>query len=299
MLANTLQMGWNFWNGFNCNVNYTVIEAQANAIATSGLKDAGYHYVMLDDCWQDMNREGEDMTIRADRKRFPNGLKPVSDMIHNLGLKFGIYSSAGALTCQKRPGSLGHEKSDAKEYADWGVDYLKYDNCYNRGVAALDRYTAMKDAIAETGREMFYSICNWGNEGISMWGKTVAQSWRTTIDIHTGSNGAAQWQSMKSNFLTNMASADQAGKGGWNDPDMLLVGLGQLTAQEEATHFALWCFAKAPLIIGADLSKLDASSESMKLLMNKNLIAVNKDRLGNQAKCVQGCGEVPSILHIY
>jgi len=131
--------------------------------------------------------------IQADSTKFPDGMKAVADHTHDAGLKFGIYSSAGSMTCQKFPGGLGHEMEDAKQYADWGVDYLKYDNCYNEGVSAYTRYTAMADALKSTGRDIFYSICNWGNERISEWGNTIANSWRTTQDIEIYSSPTNQW----------------------------------------------------------------------------------------------------------
>ena len=225
-------------------------------------------------------------------------MEDVAEDIHAYGLKFGIYSSAGKYTCQRRPGSLGFEMQDAAAYSRWGVDYLKYDNCYNEGVAAIDRYTNMKNAITATGRDMFYSLCNWGNEGVAMWGKTIANSWRTTIDITTSMDAGSQWQSMKANYLVNIASAANAGQGGWNDPDLLLVGLGALTEDEERTHFALWSFAKAPLIISADLATI--SDSSLAILKNKEMIAINQDRLANQATCVQGCDPAsPSSQHVY
>lgn len=163
----------------------------------------------------------------ADPVNFKDGMKSVGDYIHSKGLKFGIYSSAGIKTCQGRAGSLGYEMHDAKNYSDWGVDYLKYDNCFNQGVAAIDRYTAMSDALKATGRDIFYSICNWGNEQVSKWGASIANSWRTTIDIESGTQNA--WQSVKSNFLINNLSASSAGQGHWNDPDMLVIGNDILT----------------------------------------------------------------------
>lgn len=190
---------------------------------------------------------------------------------------------------------------DAQTYADWTVDYLKYDNCYNEGVDGKMRYTAMSDAIAATGRSIFYSICNWGNDNISQWGSSIAQSWRTTQDIAIYNSPSNQWQQLKANFLQNMMSADQAGAGGWNDPDMLQVGNNLLTIEEEKTHFALWAYSKAPLIIGANLDKFDTMHpESLAILKNEALIKINQDRLGNQAKCVQGCDpKAPSSLHVY
>lgn len=172
-------MGWNSWNGYFCNINSTIIKNNADQLKSLGLSDLGYKYVIIDDCWQDVNRDKNGF-ITPDHKKFPDGMKAVGDYIHSKMLKFGIYSSAGTKTCGKRPGSLGFETQDAGNYTMWGVDYLKYDNCYNAGVPAFDRYSAMGNALKKTGRQIFYSLCNWGNEDVATWGKTVAHSWRTT-----------------------------------------------------------------------------------------------------------------------
>jgi alpha-galactosidase len=158
--------------------------------------------------------------IQPDPVKFPD-MKGLGDYIHGKNLKFGIYSSAGTKTCGGYPGSLGYEMWDAANYSQWGVDYLKYDNCYNQGISAKIRYTDMANAIQATGRDMFYSICNWGNEQIATWGRTIAQSWRTTQDIEVYSSNTNQWQQVKANFLRNQLSAANASPGGWNDPDML------------------------------------------------------------------------------
>lgn len=188
-----------------------------------------------------------------DPVHFKDGIKPIADYVHDKGLKFGLYSSAGTKTCAGRAGSLGYETQDANDYASWGVDYLKYDNCYNKGVNATKRYKDMGDALKATGREIFYSLCNWGNENVTDWAYTTSNSWRTTQDISLGVNA---WQSMKSNFLKNLKSAKMAGPGHWNDPDMLQIGNNLFSYAEEQTHFALWAFSKAPLIIGADLRNM-------------------------------------------
>ena len=194
-------------------------------------------------------------------------MKPVGDYIHDLGLKFGIYSSAGTQTCAGRMGSLYHEETDAADFASWGVDYLKYDNCFNDSVPAITRYPAMRDALAKTGRPIFYSLCNWGEEHTWQWAPGTGNSWRTTQDIFDG------WASIEYNFKESQKHFEVAGPGGWNDPDMLEIGNGGLTINEEKTHFALWAFAKAPLIIGCDLTTV--RSESLEILKNKNIIAIN------------------------
>lgn len=177
-------------------------------------------------------------------------MKAVGDYLHSKNLKFGIYSSAGTMTCQERAGSLDYEDIDAADYASWGVDYLKYDNCFSQMRPAVDRYTKMRDALANTGRPIYYSICNWGHDETWKWARDIGNSWRTTTDIIN------EWGSIKANFIQNAFHPEIAGPGGWNDPDMLEIGNGGLTLTEEKTHFALWCFARAPLILGNDLSTM-------------------------------------------
>lgn len=182
-------------------------------------------------------------------------MKHLADYVHSKGLLFGLYSSAGILTCQARAGSLDHEHQDAMDYASWGVDYLKYDNCGSWGRPAIERYTAMRDALNQTGRPIFYSICNWGDEQTATWAPKTGNSWRTTTDIDNS------FTSMMNNFFRNNLDRYAAGPGGWNDPDMLEVGVHNqdgygMTIDEEKTHFALWAIMKAPLIIGADLRNI-------------------------------------------
>lgn len=205
-------------------------------------------------------------------------MKALGDYIHGLGLKFGIYSSAGNYTCEWRAGSLYYEDVDAADFASWGVDYLKYDNCFNEGVPAQVRYPKMRDALNKTGRPIYYSICNWGEEDIAVWGNTTGNSWRTTGDI------ANFWFFVEYNFYGNGEYPESAGPGGWNDPDMLEVGNNGLTTTEERTHFALWAVVKSPLIIGCDLTTV--SNTSLSILKADLLIKANQDSLGNQARCV-------------
>jgi alpha-galactosidase len=199
-------------------------------------------------------------------------MKGMGDYIHSKGLKFGIYSSAGVWTCEGKAGSLNYEDVDAKDFASWGVDYLKYDNCFNEGVLAIIRYPAMRDALNKTGRPIFYSICNWGEENVGLWGNTTGNSWRTTPDILNS------WFSLEYNFYGNGEYPESAGPGGWNDPDMLEIGNGGMTTDEERSHFALWSVIKAPLIIGCDLEKV--SNTSLSILKSQLLIKVNQDALG-------------------
>ena len=271
-LGLTPQMGWNTWNKFACKINETLIYQSIDALISSGLKDLGYEYMNLDDCWQ-ISRD-ENKTIVPDPKTFPNGIKPLADYAHSKGLKLGVYSDGGNYTCQLRPGGYGYEEIDAKTYAEWGVDYLKYDNCFNGGISSKIRYPRMTDALMKQDRPIFYSICQWGEEDIPTWGKEFGNSWRTTLDI------SDNWISMINIIDKNNQWYQYAGPGGWNDPDMLEVGNGGMTNIEYRTHYSLWAISKAPLIIGCDLVNMD--NETFKILSNKEVIEINQDKLGEQ-----------------
>ncbi len=277
-LGLTPQMGWNTWNKFACNINETLIYQSIDALNKSGLIELGYNYMNLDDCWQISRDEENNNTIVVD-PHFPNGLKPLIDYAHSKGLKFGLYSDAGYYTCQLRPGGYGYEEIDAKTYADWGVDYLKYDNCMNGGISSKIRYPRMRDALLKQDRQIFYSICQWGEEDIPTWGKDVGNSWRTTQDI------ADTWKSMINIIDKNNKWYEYAGPGGWNDPDMLEVGNGGMTTTEYRTHFSLWAISKAPLLIGCDVTKM--SQDTWDILTNKEVIAVNQDKLGEQGRKIK------------
>ena len=175
-------MGWNTWNKFACNITEDLIKKSADRMVELGLDKLGYKYVNIDDCWMLKERDAQGHMI-PDPEAFPSGMKDLGDYIHSQGLKYGIYSSAGIYTCQERAGSLGNEVIDAQDWADWGVDYLKYDNCFNEKVPARERYPAMRDALLKTGRDIFYSVCNWGFEETWKWGPETGNSWRTTMDI--------------------------------------------------------------------------------------------------------------------
>uniref|UniRef100_A0A0D9X2Y2 Alpha-galactosidase n=1 Tax=Leersia perrieri TaxID=77586 RepID=A0A0D9X2Y2_9ORYZ len=224
-LALTPQMGWNSWNFFACNINETVIRATADALVSTGLADLGYNYVNIDDCWSNVKRGNKDQLL-PDPKTFSSGIKALADYVHGKGLKLGIYSDAGIFTCQVRPGSLHHEKDDAAIFASWGVDYLKYDNCYNLGIKPKERYPPMRDALNSTGRQIFYSLCEWGQDDPALWAGKVGNSWRTTDDIQD------TWKSMTDIADKNNKWASYAGPGGWNDPDMLEVGNGGMNFAE-------------------------------------------------------------------
>ncbi|MGP4005925.1 NPCBM/NEW2 domain-containing protein [Streptomyces sp. 4N124] len=284
-LAPTPPMGFNNWNSTHCRAefNEAMVKGIADIFVEKGLKDAGYEYVNLDDCWALPERDANGKLV-PDPVRFPNGIKAVADYVHSKGLKFGIYTSAGTKTCSNIgfPGALGHEYSDAQQFADWGVDYLKYDNCNNQGVDAKLRYTTMRDALKATGRPIVYSICEWGQNKPWEWASDVGHLWRTTGDI------SDTWGSMLSILKQNLPLAQYAGPGHWNDPDMLEVGNGGMTDTEYRSHFSLWSIMASPLLIGSDLR--EASDATFEILGNKEVIAVDQDPLGKQGAVVSSEG---------
>lgn len=280
-LAKTPPMGWNSWNKFHCDVSEQLIMKAADAMVSSGMKDAGYEYIVIDDCWQ-VSRD-ENGEIVPDKDRFPHGMKFVADYVHSLGLKFGIYSSAGTVTCQRRPGGFGHEYQDARTYARYEVDYLKYDWCGSTTQDARSSYTNMRDALYTAGRPIVFSICEWGRSSPWEWAGDVGHLWRTTGDI------SDNWNSMIDIFSRQKDLARYAGPGRWNDPDMLEVGNGGMTAEEYKTHFSLWCMLAAPLMAGNDLEQM--TPEIKNILLNKELIALDQDTLGRQATCYRDNGE--------
>jgi alpha-galactosidase len=280
-LAKTPPMGWNSWNKYHCDVSEDLILKIADAMAGSGMKDAGYEYIVIDDCWQ-VSRD-ENGEIIADPERFPHGMKYVADYVHSKGLKFGIYSCAGKLTCQRRPGGLGHEYQDARTYARYGVDYLKYDWCNTTTQDAKSSYANMRDALYAAGRPVVFSICEWGSNKPWEWAGEVGHLWRTTGDI--GDN----WNSMINIFNQQKDLARYAGPGHWNDPDMLEVGNGGMTTEEYKTHFSLWCMLAAPLMAGNDLQNM--TPETKAILLNKEVIALDQDSLGRQATCYRDNGD--------
>jgi len=279
-LAPTPPMGWNSWNKFGCNVSEELIKGIADAMVSSGMKDAGYEYVVIDDCWQ-VDRD-ENGVIVCDPKRFPNGMKAVADYVHSLGLKFGIYSCAGSHTCQGRPGSMGYQFIDAKTYASWGVDYLKYDWCSNEGQDARSAYLTMAEAIKATGHPIVLSICEWGENEPWKWGEGIGHLWRVTPDIRAVFDATFDWGGVGVlGCIDAMAPlAEYAGPGHWNDAEMLEVGNGEMTKDEQVAHFSMWSMLAAPLMSGNDLR--DMSSQTLEILTNKEVIAVNQDTLGRQ-----------------
>jgi len=284
-LALTPPMGFNNWNSTKCNADFNeaMVKGIADIFVSSGLEAAGYQYVNLDDCWGETKRDAKGNLVPS-HVRFPHGIKAVADYVHSKGLKLGIYTSAGTHTCNKAgfPGGLGHEQQDANTFASWGVDYLKYDNCNNQNVDAVQRYTKMRDALKKTGRPIVYSICEWGKNKPWNWAPNVGNLWRTTGDI------SDNWARMLSIIHANQSHASVAGPGHWNDPDMLEVGNGHMSDTEYRTHFSLWAEMAAPLLIGTDLRKANAAT--FKILSNTDVIAIDQDSLGKQGTVVSSSG---------
>ncbi|MET7420936.1 NPCBM/NEW2 domain-containing protein [Dactylosporangium sp. NPDC005555] len=276
-------MGWNSWNRFGCNIDENLIKATADAMVSTGLRASGYTYVNIDDCWMAPTRDAQGR-LRPDPTRFPGGIAAIADYVHARGLKLGIYSSAGTATCQGLPASLDHEVTDAQTWASWGIDLLKYDNCNNQGRPAAQRYKAMGDALKATGRHIVYSICNWGDDAPWEFAPDTGGSlWRTTGDIN------ASWGSVTS-LLDQQAGLETfARKGYYNDPDMLEVGNGPLTNDENIAHFSLWSLLSSPLLLGNDLRSVPAAT--LNVLRNADVIAVNQDWGGSQGRRMADNGD--------
>jgi alpha-galactosidase len=275
-LATSPPMGWNSWNLFQSHIDDKTVREIADAMVTSGMRDAGYVYVNIDDTWEGVRDAQGNL---GSNKKFPD-MKALADYIHSKGLKFGIYSSPGPRTCAEYPGSYGHEKQDAKTFAAWGVDYLKYDWCGARMIYSHDAlqavYQKMGDALLESGRPIVYSLCEYGTGNVELWGAKVGGNlWRTTGDI------SDTWTSMIGNIEKQAPTAPYSGPGHWNDPDMLEIGNGHMTDEEYRTHMSLWALAAAPLLAGNDIRTMAPAIKE--ILMNREVIAVDQDALGKQA----------------
>jgi len=287
-LAPTPPMGWNSWNKFAEKVDDKSVREMADAIVSSGMKDAGYVYVNIDDTWE--GKRDAQGNIQSNSK-FPD-MKALADYVHSKGLKIGIYSSPGPKTCADYEGSYQHEEQDAKTWAAWGIDYLKYDWCSAEKVYKPSDmqavYKKMGDALKATGRPIVYSLCQYGLEKVWEWGPSVGGNlWRTTGDIED------KWDSMASiGFDKQVGHEKYAGPGHWNDPDMLEIGNGGMSKTEYRTHMSLWAMLAAPLLAGNDLRSM--SAETKEILTNKEVIAIDQDKLGDQASRVSkdGAGEV-------
>jgi len=287
-LALTPPMGWNSWNKFGCDVSEKLIRKTADALVATGMKDAGYQYLVIDDCWQ-VRRDAQGRIV-PDPDRFPSGMKALADYVHGKGLKFGLYSDAGTGTCAKRPGSKDHEAIDARTYAEWGVDYLKYDWCNTEGQDTRESYARMGRALRATGRPIVFSICEWGSTQPWLWAPGIGHLWRSTGDIQDCWDCGKSWGGMGVVHIIDL-QADLhpfAGPGHWNDPDMLEVGNGGLTTAESRAHFSFWALLAAPLMAGNDLRAM--SAETREILTNREVIAVDQDALGMQGRKVRDNG---------
>ena len=290
-IAATPPMGWNSWNHFADKIDDATVRAQADAMVSSGMRDAGYVYINIDDTWQ--GKRDAQGVIHANSK-FPD-MKALADYVHAKGLKLGIYSSPGPKTCAGFAGSYGHEEQDAQTYAGWGIDYLKYDLCSFDEIMKragspevahklmLGAYTKMHQALLKTGRPIVFSLCQYGADAVWRWGASVGgNSWRTTGDI------SDKYSSMTQIGFEQAGLAKFAGPGHWNDPDMLEVGNGGMNLEEYRTHMSLWALLAAPLLAGNDLSTM--KPETIALLTNKEVIAIDQDPLGKQADRVYAEG---------
>ena len=299
-LALTPPMGWDSWNHFACHVSERDIRGITDSLVSSGMRDAGYQYVIVDDCWQGPRDAAGALT--ADPKSFPSGIKALADYVHSKGLKFGIYADAGDRTCAGRTGSRDHEQQDAKTFAAWGVDYVKYDWCTAQGSFPPDAYKAMGDALDESGRPMLFAICEWGVSRPWDWAPSVGNLWRTAGDIGDCFTCVGRppgpWLAMPQldfkgpppSFVGRMGLGVlqvlqlqaglgfAAGPGHWNDPDMLEVGNGGMTEEEDRTQFSMWAMLAAPLIAGNDLTGMTNATKA--ILTNREVIAVDQDRAG-------------------
>lgn len=282
MVVNTPPMGWNTWNTFGPNINEQLIMESADAMVASGLKDAGYEYVVIDDIWSLRERD-ENGRLVPDPEKFPHGMKYVADYIHSKGLKFGMYSCSGFLTCAGYPGSYGYEWKDAQSFAEWEVDFLKYDYCFRPNTVRPDiLYKRMSLALANCGRDILFSACSWGADNTRQWIKeTGAHMWRSTGDINDS------WESIRDLSRSQLPHLAYNGKGCFNDLDMLVVGMNGdgnvglkgCTNEEYRFHFSLWSLLNSPLMAGCDIRNM--SEETKKILLNRDVIAINQDPLGS------------------
>lgn len=299
MVKNTPPMGWNTWNTFGENVNEELILSSADALVKSGLKDAGYEYIVIDDCWALRERDGNGRMV-PDPEKFPHGMKYVADYVHSLGLKFGMYSCSGLMTCAQYPGSMGYEYKDAKMFAEWGVDFLKYDYCFkpsNQDGPTL--YRRMGLALANSGRDILFSACSWGADETHKWiGTTNANMWRSTGDIFD------TWESLKGLIQQQYDILPYGGIGCFNDMDMLIVGMNGkgnvgfkgCTEEEYKVHFAAWCLLASPLMIGCDIREMTAETKA--ILTNKKLLEINQDVRGNRPYIFHANPELPLVVRV-
>jgi len=283
-LAPTPPMGWNSWNTFQTKISEKLVMETADMLVSSGMKDAGYNYLVLDDGWMSMERDPKTGDLIADPEKFPHGMKAVSDYVHSKGLKFGLYNCAGTKTCAGYPGTRGYEYQDARLYASFEIDYLKFDWCSSEGLNAKEAYTTMSKALKAAGRPIVFSLCEWGNNKPWEWAANVGELWRSTGDINNLFDGIKTYSTWHANGVMTIVDLQDtlrkyAGPNHWNDPDMLEVGNG-MTLNEDRTHFSIWCMMAAPLIAGNDIRKM--TKETQAVLTDKGAIAIDQDALGIQ-----------------
>ena len=290
-LALTPPMGWNSWNTFQDKIDDQLIRDTAETMIANGMRDAGYVYIVIDDCWEAKERDAAGNLV-PDPLKFPHGLKALGDYLHGKGFKFGIHNCAGTRTCADFPGGRGHEYQDALKYASWGIDYLKYDWCNHGTADARETYKTMRDALHAAGRPIVFSLCEWGQNKPWEWAKDVGHLWRTTGDIMAGYDSMQRWEHGWKVILDlqyslvqpadgqNNGIGQYAGPDHWNDPDMLEVGNKGLTLAESRAHFSLWCIIAAPLIAGNDVRHM--SKEARDILTDKEVVAIDQDALGKE-----------------
>jgi len=283
-LAMTPPMGWNSWNTFATNIDEKLVKETADIMVSSGLAAAGYNYIVLDDGWMTKERDANGDLV-PDPAKFPNGMKALIDYVHSKGLKFGLYNCAGTQTCAGYPGTRGYEYQDARFYAKLGIDFLKYDWCNTKGITAPEAYTTMSNALKTAGRPIVFSLCEWGDNQPWEWGKPVGNLWRISGDIYPCFDcefkHPENWSSWGFMKIAEMRKdiRKYSGPDHWNDFDMMEVG-NEMNDTEDKSHFAMWCMLSSPLFTGNDYRKM--SKETLAILTNKELIAINQDKLGIQ-----------------
>ncbi|WP_433813205.1 glycoside hydrolase family 27 protein [Flavobacterium johnsoniae] len=283
-LAMTPPMGWNSWNTFATNIDEKLVKETADIMVSSGLAAAGYNYIVLDDGWMTRERDANGDLV-PDPAKFPNGMKALIDYVHSKGLKFGLYNCAGTQTCAGYPGTRGYEYQDARFYAKLGIDFLKYDWCNTKGITAPEAYTTMSNALKTAGRPIVFSLCEWGDNQPWEWGKPVGNLWRISGDIYPCFDcefkHPENWSSWGFMKIAEMRKdiRKYSGPDHWNDFDMMEVG-NEMNDTEDKSHFAMWCMLSSPLFTGNDYRKM--SKETLAILTNKELIAINQDKLGIQ-----------------
>lgn len=283
-LAPTPPMGWNSWNTFQTHISEDLVKHTADIMVSSGMKDAGYIYLVLDDGWMTMERDSITGNLVPDPQKFPHGMRALIDYVHSKGLKFGLYNCAGTKTCAGYPGTRGYEYQDARFYASLGIDYLKFDWCHSEGINAKEAYATMSKALKKAGHPIVFSLCEWGQNKPWEWADQIGHLWRTTGDIGPFFDTSKTVNGWKPNSVLNIVDQNAnlnayAGKGHWNDPDMLEVGNGMAPGEDRA-HFSLWCMMAAPLIAGNDITKMTAQTDS--ILTNRDAIAIDQDTMGIQ-----------------